>query len=704
MTTSIPSTLLSDVPAGPAGATPASLAQLLASCLGAGGLVAPPSTAAGAAPSFSSLLGNDSPANATTAGNPPGPGSPGGVPALGAANTGTTPEALLVTMASAGGSGSTLPDNSTRGISIRGLRIALLAANAGLPENSAGETPVVPGEPVSPPAANSGGSFPIAPPGLRLTLRSNAGVIQAGDAASPAPAGEGSDSVALGAVQTGATPVAAPVLKTKGKDTPAPATVPTQGQLEAAASTLLASLLSLLPTAAPTLSAGAPAETPSDFALSLQLDGGQSQVITLPTGGPANPPTPAASGLSGSTVAPASTGPLPDSFSAPLGKALKQILDAATISAAPETAGALPLSPRVTGGAVASAFTPRADAPAVAVNAIPASDSMTLIRTEDAAVPESAPVQPAQPAQAAVRLQGEIVLPNGSTLTMSLQPPAAMPPVAPFGGDNFLAPVNSAGSPAGAASSRKPATPGNEKQILSLEAKEVGGSQAKAGIAVAQGGASMAAPNHNRNNVADFPAAPLLAGRGASLDMFSAPLSANLTPSPSLPEAAGATPALAHRAVETVLGLVDGQLRQAEQPGTVSVNFKFGQEDLAVRVQLRGGEVHTQFRTDSPELRSALAVQWRAVNPSATAGPLRLAEPEFAPASGGASSGFQASTQGQSSSQQQAQHQPPQQQSARPGVPFELGGSRRFSVEPAVAMEPRLAPINPTSLHLAALA
>ncbi len=165
------------------------------------------------------------------------------------------------------------------------------------------------------------------------------------------------------------------------------------------------------------------------------------------------------------------------------------------------------------------------------------------------------------------------------------------------------------------------------------------------------------------------------------------------------PAAPSQAPVVAQRAVETVLGLVDTQLRQAEQnAGTVNLSFKFGHEDLAVRVQLRDGEIHAQFRTDSPELRSALATEWRSVSAAAPAGSARLTEAEFVPASAPAG-GFSASTQGQGSFQQQSSPQSPPSL-----VPPELRPPRRFATETSDEAAPRSALSAPGSLHLTALA
>lgn len=68
----------------------------------------------------------------------------------------------------------------------------------------------------------------------------------------------------------------------------------------------------------------------------------------------------------------------------------------------------------------------------------------------------------------------------------------------------------------------------------------------------------------------------------------------------------------------------------AERKPAVTLKFTVSGVDLGVRVELRGENIHTTFRTDSPELRAALAQEWNHVA-AAQAGDraARLAEPVF---------------------------------------------------------------------------
>lgn len=85
----------------------------------------------------------------------------------------------------------------------------------------------------------------------------------------------------------------------------------------------------------------------------------------------------------------------------------------------------------------------------------------------------------------------------------------------------------------------------------------------------------------------------------------------------------------AHRAVEAVLSVTDRFA--AREQHSVNLQFSVGGTDLNVRVELRAGEVHTTFRTDSPELRSALASEWQAVTgQNREDRSARLAPPVFA--------------------------------------------------------------------------
>jgi hypothetical protein len=96
----------------------------------------------------------------------------------------------------------------------------------------------------------------------------------------------------------------------------------------------------------------------------------------------------------------------------------------------------------------------------------------------------------------------------------------------------------------------------------------------------------------------------------------------------------------AQDAVATVIKLAEAQQTRSEaSAGSVNLGFKFGDEHLGVRVELRSGQIHTQFTTNSPELREALTNQFVSLtggtgsNSSGSNGnsgrPYSFAQPEF---------------------------------------------------------------------------
>jgi hypothetical protein len=111
-------------------------------------------------------------------------------------------------------------------------------------------------------------------------------------------------------------------------------------------------------------------------------------------------------------------------------------------------------------------------------------------------------------------------------------------------------------------------------------------------------------------------------------------------------------PSTAHQAVEAVLSAADRVASRTQH--SVNLQFNVGGSDLNVRVELRAGEVHTTFRTDSAELRAALSNEWQSVTAhSSSERPTRLAPPVFTAngQSDGSFSGDGASRQRQSDGQ-----------------------------------------------------
>lgn len=89
----------------------------------------------------------------------------------------------------------------------------------------------------------------------------------------------------------------------------------------------------------------------------------------------------------------------------------------------------------------------------------------------------------------------------------------------------------------------------------------------------------------------------------------------------------------ARRAVESAIAITE----HASNTDRSSVNLQFSVSgmDLAVRVEMRADGVHTTFRTDSPELRAALAHEWQSVAAQTPERTGRFADPTFTSSSSG---------------------------------------------------------------------
>jgi hypothetical protein len=273
-----------------------------------------------------------------------------------------------------------------------------------------------------------------------------------------------------------------------------------------------------------------------------------------------------------------------------------------------------------------------------------------------AGVPSFAsPAQPQTPSGALAAVS----LPDGAQLTLAITPEAAAPTgsnrsaawSSPFAPARDAAAVavpaeNSAAAAKAIPAEIFPRKSAAEKNFLTAGKQLLTPPAAEAGIAVAQTPLAM-------------PAAPTAslapAAAAASLVAFEAKPAANPAEAPSATSTA--PQAIAQRAVDTVTSIVDAQAASRMQPApSVQLRFKVGAEDLAVRVELRHGEVRTEFQTDSAELRSALAQEWRAVVARPEAG-IRFLDPVIT-TTHAAGQGSSFSSSGQSSShQQQAQQQ-----------------------------------------------
>lgn len=234
-----------------------------------------------------------------------------------------------------------------------------------------------------------------------------------------------------------------------------------------------------------------------------------------------------------------------------------------------------------------------------------------------------------------------------------------------------------------------------EKNFLNAVDEDVTESEESAGIGVAKSEATMPAFFATRHIAPErFESA------AHSWISDTAPLQP-AAETAATPESAAAA-SLARKAVDTIQNVIETQHIRTDHMGVVSLNFKFGAEDLAVRVQLRNGEVHTQFRTDSADIRSALSDEWHAlVVGQGGDSAHRLIEPVFSPSN----SSLAQQHSGSNANQQFAQKQ---QQEAQ--APFAMPEVRTFrkglSAATAAAAEiaPQIARNLPTSLHLTAFA
>jgi hypothetical protein len=130
---------------------------------------------------------------------------------------------------------------------------------------------------------------------------------------------------------------------------------------------------------------------------------------------------------------------------------------------------------------------------------------------------------------------------------------------------------------------------------------------------------------------------------------------------------------------------------------------------LSVRLEYRGGVVHTTFRTDSADLRDTLSREWQSAMPSVVTGErsVRLAEPTFTPASAprGESQSFDLGGQ---NPRQPQQDTPQSQGKAASGSEFAFarGTTARRPAAPAPAADtPAASALTPdTAQHLHAFA
>ncbi len=169
--------------------------------------------------------------------------------------------------------------------------------------------------------------------------------------------------------------------------------------------------------------------------------------------------------------------------------------------------------------------------------------------------------------------------------------------------------ANDSGAPASAAKAA-------DKKILSTDGKQVADADPSVGIAVAKIAPAMStSAQTDRQPNALMAAVPV------------ATVAASSNAGPGDTQGAVSQQGVAQRAVDAALSAAETVSSGAHQ--AVNMQFSVGNADLSLRVELRNGEIHTTFRTDSADLRLDLAHEWQSSNPGSGNGSLRLAEPVF---------------------------------------------------------------------------
>lgn len=253
------------------------------------------------------------------------------------------------------------------------------------------------------------------------------------------------------------------------------------------------------------------------------------------------------------------------------------------------------------------------------------------------------------------------------------------------GGEKFAAPGEKIGV-------EKSNTLGaKDKTFLSAMEKRVTSAPSDLGTDVAKPSSAMSVPNYfdRPTTAAVLEHAPVSVAPVATVESFA----------PAAPLIASDATGAAHRAVDAVL--TAAERFSSGDRHSVNLQFSVGGADLSVRVELLAGEVRTVFRTDSPELRAALAREWRAESNGAADRSLRLADPVFASANAsgtGSFAGDNASRQHDSNARQTADEQFQSTLSRlRPARTSATSATAAIAASPRVA-----APV--TTLHLHALA
>ncbi len=362
--------------------------------------------------------------------------------------------------------------------------------------------------------------------------------------------------------------------------------------------------------------------------------------------------------------------------------------------ASQSVAGTVPAVPASTAKVAAETSATKTDATPTAFDIALAADGAVEIKAELPKEQGSAAKSDAT-AGASVEIQAELALPGQAVVRLTATGTAT--------GD-LSGRANFAGKIAAEKSGSVSRGSGVERKFLTTGDKQVKTASSSAGIAVAKTDSTM-------NST------PLAETRATSTtDINSGPVARGeftvAWPSTSRAEEPAAAPLeknFAERAVATVTNLVDTQFTASMQKsGSVQLRLKFGGEDLSVRVELRGGEVHTDFRTDSPELQAALNREWQAVAASSPDQLRQFVQPVFSPSSSqGDSSSSSFAGRQQQQQQQAAQQDLSQQRSPRSATEENVAFTRRSLLGESFAPQaaaPRLPAFLPTSQRLSVLA
>jgi len=259
-------------------------------------------------------------------------------------------------------------------------------------------------------------------------------------------------------------------------------------------------------------------------------------------------------------------------------------------------------------------------------NAAPQSHGTRAVQTLTAiaaglqppAVDEAVDAQPAE--NTAGTIEAEIALPTGGTVRLAIKPAGATAHGAKIdlaGAEAEIAPDSSTRGEA-----RNETADSLKKTFLSIVDKQLSGEGRGAGITAAKSGANM--PDQAQ------PSLPSTFGTAKASELAVGLMEPTGGLLADKAETTDPVQSVARRAVDTAVNLMEIQAGlRGRNLSTVSVRMKLAGEDLAIRVRLRDGEVHTSFQTASADLRAAISREWQVAASESPQRILRFHEPEF---------------------------------------------------------------------------